>query len=64
MQAPLTPVGYTWHHRDDFVPTIGTPPPYGTCTLELVEDKAHRGTFEHFGSCDQCNKYMGLTLYK
>jgi hypothetical protein len=58
------PEGYTWHHRADFIPTTGTPPPYGTCTMELVKDKAHRGTLEHFGSCDQCNKYTGLTLYK
>jgi hypothetical protein len=60
------PEGYTWHHRDDFIPIpdTETPPPYGTCTMELVESKAHRGTLEHFGSCDQCNKHTGLTLYK
>ena len=58
------PEGYTWHHRDDFMPATGTPPPYGTCTMELVESRAHRGTLEHVGSCDQCNKYTGLTLYK
>ncbi|WP_046244997.1 type VI secretion system tube protein TssD [Hymenobacter terrenus] len=57
------PKGYTWHHRDDFNP-YSNPPPYGTCTMELVEDKAHRGTFEHFGSCDQCNEHVGRKLYK
>jgi hypothetical protein len=39
-QAPL---GYTWHHRDDFSANPN-PPPYGSCTMELVEVKAHNKT--------------------
>jgi hypothetical protein len=58
------PKGYTWHHRDDFVPTTGTPPPYGTCTMELVKEEAHNNTFIHVGSCDQCNEHIGRALYK
>ncbi|HEX8329683.1 MAG TPA: type VI secretion system tube protein TssD [Hymenobacter sp.] len=63
LDADEAPEGYTWHHRDDFIPTTGTPPPYGTCTMELVERDAHKATFVHFGSCDQCNKHLGITLY-
>lgn len=51
------PISYTWNHRDDFIPTTGTPPPYGTCTMELVSEDAHERTFVHFGSCDQCKKH-------
>ena len=58
------PKGYTWHHRDDFAPYNGTPPPYGTCTMELVKIKAHEDTFVHYGSCDQCNTYYGANLYE
>jgi hypothetical protein len=58
------PKGYTWHHRDDFVSQAPPNPPYGTCTMELVDEEAHKATFEHVGSCDQCNKYFGVTLYK
>jgi len=56
------PKGYTWHHRDDFKPNP-SPPPLGTCTMELVKKKAHKDTFVHFGSCDQVNKHTGQTLY-
>jgi hypothetical protein len=35
------PKGYTWHHRDDFTPQSPPHPPYGTCTMELVEEEAH-----------------------
>jgi hypothetical protein len=61
------PEGYTWHHRRDFIPNTGTPPPYGTCTMELVEEKAHADTFVHFGSCEEFNQYYegtGVTPYK
>ncbi|WP_046246770.1 type VI secretion system tube protein TssD [Hymenobacter terrenus] len=51
------PDGYTWHHRDDFNPKAPPNPPYGTCTMELVETEAHEDTFVHKGSCDQCNKH-------
>ncbi len=64
LKSNKPPLGYTWHHRDDFIPTTGTPPPYGTCTMELVQVKAHEDTFVHLGSCDQCNKHTGLSLYK
>ena len=52
------PEGYIWHHRDDFVASAPPHPPYGTCTMELVAEKAHQDTFVHFGSCDQCNRYF------
>lgn len=58
------PDGYTWHHRDDFKPKLPPNPPYGTCTMELVQVKAHRDTFVHYGSCDQCNKHNKQKLYK
>ena len=32
--------------------------------MELVKVKAHRDTFVHYGSCDQCNKYNKQKLYK
>lgn len=57
------PDGYTWHHRDDFAPN-STPPPLGTCTMELVKNEAHEDTFIHRGSCDQVNKHLGLKLYQ
>jgi hypothetical protein len=50
------PEGYTWHHRDDFRATPPPHPPYGRCTMELVETQAHEDTFVHKGACDQCNK--------
>ena len=56
------PKGYTWHHRDDFQPHA-TPPPYGTCTMELVKTGAHEDTFVHYGSCDQCNKHFNAAIY-
>ena len=56
------PEGYTWHHRDDFK-LNPTPPPLGTCTMELVDEVAHRRTFVHFGACDQCNKKLNRTIY-
>jgi hypothetical protein len=58
-QAPL---GYTWHHRDDFAANPN-PPPHGTCTMELVEAKAHNKTFVHYGACDQLNEHVGQKLY-
>ncbi len=58
-QAPL---GYTWHHRDDFTANPN-PPPLGTGTMELVEKEAHQATFVHYGSCDQVNKHVGKKLY-
>ena len=61
--ADEAPKGYTWHHRDDFVPQDPPCPPYGTCTMELVEEEAHKATFVHYGSCDQCNTHLGATLY-
>ena len=57
------PEGYTWHHRDDFKPNA-TPPPVGTCTMELVSSDAHEATFVHKGSCDQYNKHVGSKQYK
>jgi len=57
------PKGYTWHHRDDFQPNH-TPPPYGSCTMELVKTGAHEDTFVHFGSCDQCNKHFNTKIYE
>ena len=57
------PEGYTWHHRDDFKPST-TPPPVGTCTMELVTTDAHEATFVHKGSCDQYNKHVGTKQYK
>jgi|GEM_PF-3397819 len=57
------PKGYTWHHRDDFQPNP-TPPPYGSCTMELVKTGAHEDTFVHFGSCDQCNKHFNTKIYE
>lgn len=62
-RADEAPRGYTWHHRDDFKPN-SNPPPYGKCTMELVEQRAHNKTFVHRGSCDQCNKYFGKKLYE
>lgn len=57
------PKGYTWHHRDDFKPKDPPNPPYGTCTMELVDEEAHKATFVHCGSCDQCNQHNGTKLY-
>ncbi|MFC6225500.1 type VI secretion system tube protein TssD [Hymenobacter artigasi] len=57
------PKGYTWHHRDDFEPKSPPNPPYGTCTMELVKTQAHKDTFVHFGSCDQCNQHFAQPLY-
>jgi hypothetical protein len=57
------PKGYTWHHRDDFQPN-SNPPPYGSCTMELVKTGAHEDTFVHFGSCDQCNKHFTTRIYE
>jgi hypothetical protein len=57
------PEGYTWHHRDDFMPNA-SPPPVGTCTMELVSTDAHEATFVHKGSCDQYNKHLGRKQYK
>lgn len=56
------PIGYTWHHRDDFQANPN-PPPYGTCTMELVNERAHEKTFVHFGACDQCNKHNNRKIY-
>ena len=56
------PDGYTWHHRDDFTANPN-PPPVGMCTMELVDEVAHRRTFVHFGACDQANKHTGKKLY-
>ena len=61
--ADEAPEGYTWHHRDDFQGNP-TPPPYGYCTMELVETKAHEDTFVHLGSCNQCNKYYESLGYQ
>lgn len=57
------PDGYTWHHRDDYQPFPPPHPPYGTCTMELVKNGAHKKTFVHFGSCDQVNKHLAQTIY-
>ncbi|UYZ63944.1 HNH endonuclease [Hymenobacter weizhouensis] len=62
LKADQPPKGYTWHHRDDFEANPN-PPPYGTCTMELVKKEAHEDTFVHYGSCDQCNEYFGIKLY-
>jgi hypothetical protein len=64
LDANEAPDGYTWHHRDDFKPKSPPNPPYGTCTMELVTVQAHRDTFVHYGSCDQCNKHFHQKLYK
>ncbi|HLK97821.1 MAG TPA: HNH endonuclease [Hymenobacter sp.] len=61
--ADEAPKEYTWHHRDDFVAQNPPYPPYGTCTMELVEEEAHKATFVHYGSCDQVNKHLGTDLY-
>ena len=55
------PKGYTWHHRHDFK---STPPPYGSCTMELVKQRAHNRTFVHLGACDECNQALGRKQYK
>ena len=53
------PEGYVWHHRADFVLIPdGTTPPYGTCTMELVQQDAHKATIVHRGSCDQYNNHL------
>jgi len=57
------PNGYTWHHRDDYKPFPPPHPPYGTCTMELIDEDAHADTFVHHGSCDQVNKHVGKKLY-
>ncbi|UYZ61407.1 type VI secretion system tube protein TssD [Hymenobacter weizhouensis] len=57
------PDGYTWHHRADYHPSPPPHPPYGTCTMELVDEDAHADTFVHFGSCDQVNKHVGQPIY-
>ncbi|WP_316932315.1 HNH endonuclease [Hymenobacter terrenus] len=68
LRAVRPPEGYTWHHRRDFVATDPPHPPYGTCTMELVKQKAHRDTAIHLGSCEQCNEQyenvLGRKLYK
>lgn len=63
LKSHQPPDGYTWHHRDDFRANPN-PPPHGTCTMELVEEKAHQATFVHYGSCDQLNKHVGQKLYR
>ena len=53
------PKGYIWHHRADFVVIgDGKTPPYGTCTMELVHEDAHKATIVHRGSCDQYNNHL------
>ena len=62
LKSNQPPKGYTWHHRDDFIAN-DNPPPYGTCTMELVRKDVHEDTFVHHGSCDQCNKHFGDLIY-
>ncbi|OOO00703.1 MAG: hypothetical protein ATN35_06040 [Epulopiscium sp. Nele67-Bin004] len=51
-----TPIGYTWHHVDNF--NVAT----GEATLILVETAAHR-SIPHAGSCAQYKAILG-TAYK
>jgi len=62
LDANQAPLGYTWHHRDDFTANPN-PPPLGTCTMELVKKEAHQATIVHKGACDQVNKHVGIKLY-
>lgn len=48
------PSGFTWHHLDDFDPLTGR------ATMQLIEQGAHRATYNHFGSVSQYEKYFGV----
>lgn len=48
------PIGYTWHHLDDFDPV------HGTCTMQLVETKFHIKTNPHFGSVKLIEEFLNF----
>ncbi|SEM30994.1 HNH endonuclease [Bradyrhizobium sp. OK095] len=49
-----TPVGYSWHHVDDFEPISGE------ASLELVKQEAHESAYPHTGSVAQYAKHHGV----
>jgi hypothetical protein len=49
-----TPLGYVWHHVDNFDPVSGMG------TLQLVEQAAHEATFPHYGGVAQYEAYHNL----
>lgn len=51
---PEIPVGYMWHHVDDFDPKTGM------ASLELVHQDAHWATLPHAGSVAQYKKHHGV----
>jgi hypothetical protein len=46
------PLGYTWHHLDDYDPITNT------CTMQLVKIKYHRKTNPHFGSVELVKQFF------
>ena len=53
-----TPVGYTWHHMDDFNPSTGK------CTMQLVRTTEHQKCIPHTGGVKQWENFSGQSYLR